>query len=60
MTIPFVMTTFAVKAEDDPYADIKASIYRQLKEQNALQHYELHVAALIPHEGGQRRELQPQ
>ena len=43
---------FAVETmvEDDPYAELKASIYRQLEAQNALHHYEIHVAALIPQE----------
>lgn len=32
----------------DPYAEIKAAIYQQLKAQNALHHYEIHVAEIVP------------
>lgn len=45
----------AVAVESDPvftgpYAELKASIYQQLKAQNKLEHFELHLAALIPQE----------
>lgn len=33
-----------------PYADIKATVYHQLKEQGMLEHFELQLAALIPQE----------
>lgn len=33
-----------------PYADLKTSIYRQLKAQNKLDHFELQLAALLPQE----------
>ena len=45
----------AFAAETDPvftgpYADLKTSIYRQLKAQNKLDHFELQLAALLPQE----------
>lgn len=48
-----VPAAFAMQAQpDDPYAELKEAIYRQLEAQGALQHYELHLAALIPQEDG--------
>lgn len=45
----------AFAAETDPvftgpYADLKTSIYQQLKAQNKLDHFELQLAALLPQE----------
>lgn len=49
MFLACISVVAAAKVED-PYADIKASIYQQLEMQNALHHYEIHVAELIPDE----------
>lgn len=48
-----VPAAFAAQSQpDDPYAELKESVYRQLEAQGALQHYELHLAELIPQEDG--------
>ncbi|MCU6790458.1 Uncharacterised protein [uncultured Butyricicoccus sp.] len=47
LSMPFA---FAANESIDPYAELKESVYNQLKAQNALGHYEFHIAALIPEE----------
>lgn len=54
-TIVLSLCIPAFAAENDPvftgpYADLKTSIYRQLKAQNKLDHFELQLAALLPQE----------
>ena len=44
LSMPFA---FAANESIDPYAELKESVYNQLKAQNALGHYEFHIAYML-------------
>lgn len=51
LCLGYSLPSFAAESDPvftGPYAEIKASIYQQLKAQGKLEHFELQVAALIP------------
>lgn len=53
MCMSLCVPAFAVESDPiftGPYAELKTSIYQQLKAQNKLDHFELQLAALLPQE----------
>lgn len=53
MCLPLSVPAFAAESEPvftGPYAEMKTSIYRQLKAQDMLEHFDIYLSALIPSE----------
>lgn len=53
MVLSLCIPAFAAETDPvftGPYADLKTSIYQQLKAQNKLDHFELQLAAVLPQE----------
>jgi hypothetical protein len=60
MCLTLAVPAFAVESDPvftGPYAELKTSIYQQLKAQHKLEHFELQLAALLPQENKTTRAV---